>query len=763
MVGRRFQLDFLHPKYPSYKSHPHFSILGLILAYCTTLFSQVETLTVNCKKENISSKYQHCAIQPGGVHSLDCFGKHHLLGHKTCEWKSGNQSSQNTYTLIRRQGKKLCHAYFNLNRFSENIFLYEKFNVTVEVFENIESTNCTKAVFSGSPRSILRCAPPNDVSFNRHSGKLVVSVSWTEEDRPVIKNYSVRYKAVSSTLWSESLVQCQNEAKCTVENLTSSLEYNVQIQCVTNDKCSQCVWSKVYTVPEELTTQPLIVSLNDTDINGRKGQRLLSVAWTFPAAELYDGFHVSIWKASEEGPCERKTTTRPEIRLILSYSAYYFNISAFNNASNSPAVKQTILPRENESSLDDGKLNVTVHSSRSFTVSWSDNLIQKYVCYSVEWMKKGQKAAHMPFYENENNNRTLTPLPETLEPYKRYSITLHTRPNKDTCNMKHINNSESTYGSTLFYFMEGSPISAPTNISSYNITLNSAVLQWSPIPEEDIRGFLLGYIIHFTENRYPGTSIERNITVDPTLNSCELENLKSSTTYRVQISGFTKAGEGVLSSEVLFKTNFKENSNLGSFLTVFAVLVTVLIFGSHIIKRAKLILWPSIPNPGKSNAMQITEGPRELELLELINTLKVEEGDTNSLQIIEREEKTSACTSTSNLPLLHAAEVDEESQPEMTHDWIHSAAKDTSGETLPDSMTDTTPDIQRTDLQSSTFAFPTGYTTIELFQQMMPQGVPANTSLTQVMEGEPEDEDMTERGSRLEYVRQFGYRCNLGQ
>lgn len=44
---------------------------------------------------------------------------------------------------------------------------------------------------------------------------------------------------------------------------------------------------------------------------------------------------------------------------------------------------------------------------------------------------------------------------EPLEPYSRYSITLHTRPNKVTCNMKRINNSESTYGSTQFYFIEG--------------------------------------------------------------------------------------------------------------------------------------------------------------------------------------------------------------------------------------------------------------------------------------------------------------------
>lgn len=92
--------------------------------------------------------------------------------------------------------------------------------------------------------------------------------------------------------------------------------------------------------------------------------------------------------------------------------------------------------------------------------------------------------------------------------------------------MKHINNSESTYGQLHFYFIEGSksqaphlflqiiiflltkqsdflvcfkaPLSGPTNISTNNVTQNSMVLQWSSIPEDNLRGFLLGYMINYT-------------------------------------------------------------------------------------------------------------------------------------------------------------------------------------------------------------------------------------------------------------------------
>lgn len=108
--------------------------------------------------------------------------------------------------------------------------------------------------------------------------------------------------------------------------------------------------------------------------------------------------------------------------------------------------------------------------------------------------------------------------------------------------MKHLNNSEKTFASTTFYFMEGSkankqthihykpptkhsdlkllsrvilkaPVSGPANISSYNLTQNSMVLQWSSIPEEDTRGFLLGYTIHYTEDHLRGTESENSKTL----------------------------------------------------------------------------------------------------------------------------------------------------------------------------------------------------------------------------------------------------------
>ncbi|XP_041816671.1 leukemia inhibitory factor receptor [Chelmon rostratus] len=737
-----FQFDFSDPRRSSCVSHSHVFILGLILAYDTSFY--VQAFPVKCESTDISLKYQHCGIHPDGVHDLDCFGKYNSFKN-TCVWKPGNHASEKTYTLIIQQqiiylpwSKNYCQAYMNITDVSARITIYTKFNMTAEVLESVGSTNCTKAVFRGSPKSLLRCGPPEKVSFSRHSGQLHVNVSWPTEEKKLIEYYSVRYKPAGSILWSESPVQSLNRETCVVDNLNSSLLYTVQIQCVNSNKCTQCVWSKAYAVPAELTSQPVIVSLHDADIAERKGRRQLALTWKFPAEELHDGYYVSIGKASGEEPCDRISTSQPEIRLILSYSPYHLNISAVNNASTSPAVSLTIPQREDEPGAGAGKLNVTVHSNTSFTIYWEDNLIKTYVCYSVEWMKKGHKAEYMPFYQNTKNYRTLSPLPEPLEPYKRYSIILHTRPDKDTCNMKRVNNSESTYGGTQFYFTEGAPVSAPTNINSYNVTQDSAALQWAAIPEDDIRGFLLGYIIHYAEYDHREPSTESNITVDPELNSYELTDLKSGTAYKVQISGFTQAGAGVRSTASLFKTNHQGYSNLSGVITVFAVLMAVLIFGSPLIKRAKVILWPSIPNPGNSNTIQKIEGTCELELLESINTLKVEERDTNSLHIVEEEDVIPASMSPSMPLLLHASE-DKEDSPETTCPWVQTDNEGTDGDIPPDVTAETFSDIRQTDLHTSPFAFQSGYTTMEMFQQAMPQGVPANMSVAR--ESEPEEAD----------------------
>ncbi|KAK2888051.1 leukemia inhibitory factor receptor isoform X1 [Channa argus] len=729
-------------------------ILGLFLVYYTTLSSCVKGIPVNGTSDTCKEKlsmYQHCSFHPDGVRDLDCF-KLQKTKFSNCVWKAGEHTSKKTHTLLIQQVRETnkpphCKEYENLNEASASVTLYSKGNITAEVFENSGTTNCTKAVFRGNLSCLIRCSPPKNVSFIRHSGKLDIDVTWNQKDLNV-ESYFVRYKALGSPLWNESAVKSESKNRCTVENLNTSLIYFVQIHCVKITNCPHYPWSETYTVPPELTTKPEIVGFEVNDMK-ENGKQQLFLSWKFSAEQLHDKYNVSVGKAPEEPPLEHIITTQPEIRLILSYSDFHLSVRAVNNASTSPAASKTVPQRQDMSRFGDGRLNVTVHNKMSFTVHWKDDLIKTYVCYSVEWRRKGHRAVHKSFFQADHNYWNSSTLPEPLEPYKRYTITLHKRPNKDTCNMKRVNNSESTYGSTQFYLTEGTPVSAPANISSHNVTVSSVVLEWLPILEEDIRGFLLGYTIHYM--KYPGGT-ERNITVDPTSKSYKVRDLESGTAFQVQISGFTRAGAGVRSTPSLFKTNNKGyvGISLSRIIPAFAVGITILIFGPSIIKRTKVIVWPSVPNPGNSNTMQKIKRTCELELLESINTLKVEEWDTNSLQIVEKETMI-----VDTFPHLHDSE-EEDDSPEMTRGWSQRVAEDAAGDVLCSDSTGTVSNTPRTNLQSFPLAFPSEYTTMEMLNQIMPQSNPVDTDETQAEESEPESTDLPAVKLGLDYIGQFG-------
>jgi len=130
----------------------------------------------------------------------------------------------------------------------------------------------------------------------------------------------------------------------------------------------------------------------------------------------------------------------------------------------------------------------------------------------------------------------------------------------------------------------------------------------------------------------------------------------------------------------------------------------------------------------------------------------VEELDTKSLQILEKEAVIPAATLPSMLPLLSTTE-DEIDSPETTSNWIQRDTVSETGEIFPDDSTDASLDTRRTELQSSPFVFPSDYTTMEMFQKLTPHGVPADTAVTPATGSKPERLTLVRFGS--DYVRQI--------
>ncbi|KAI5615666.1 interleukin-6 receptor subunit beta-like isoform X1 [Silurus asotus] len=549
-----------------------------------------------------------------------------------------------------------------------------------------DQKRCAFAEFSSDPSQIIRCGPPASVTFKRGYGLLNVTAEW--EDRQV-KHYHLKYRERNSTMWKE--VQSHDNKDCTVKDVIAWQSYEMQIQCVASPECPLCPLSNVISVPQELFDAPVIKETHYELV--QNGQRKITVKWKYVHSHAVDGYNVAVQKASGE-PAETSSflLKAKTITLFLCYSAYKISISAFNEAGLSPAAHLDIDTMKEQTGLN-STFSVILISKNNFNLSWNHMLSRKYPCYSVEWWANNEKLAYKSFYEKKNYHTVET---------------------------------------------QHAPLVAPGNVNSSNITQSSFVITWSPVPEEDLRGFLQGYIIHYTQD-----SSKNNITVHPNKTSCKLTNLRSGGIYCVQVSAYTAAGEGKRSTSKCFET--LDSVAIGGMLAGVSAGVVALLLATHIcirlLKRSKKMLWPSIPNPCNSNAVQKIEGGQELEVMELMCRPNLEETEVHVSVLDGKQEARSACnaqdhTKTSLLPNAASPPVDKvpispsttstkvDFMPELffsidsnnPQDFIENPPVGASN--IKDS-----PKVLPTEPVSSAVtdppkAFTSDYTTMELFQQI---------------------------------------------
>ncbi|NWS75848.1 SDK2 protein, partial [Crotophaga sulcirostris] len=217
-----------------------------------------------------------------------------------------------------------------------------------------------------------------------------------------------------------------------------------------------------------------------------------------------------------------------KVLLNLSMAYYRVNISAYNTAGESPQAMY-IVPEFSTTDLP-GQIHVKHHEHKAI-VTWSPEYNPK--CFVVDW-GTGKEDMHMKIVTTATGNFTL----DNIQPYKLYKIMVHS---SDACQCESFTRHEETFGVTHFYSVEGVPKTGPANVTIMNITKHTAFVKWIAIAAEDCLGFLQGYRITYTDL---SSKESLAVTLNSSTTSYHLIRLKEKTIYRVQISGFTKAGEG---------------------------------------------------------------------------------------------------------------------------------------------------------------------------------------------------------------------------
>ncbi|XP_055487914.1 leukemia inhibitory factor receptor-like [Leucoraja erinacea] len=553
-----------------------------------------------------SRNCQHAPLpgSQGGPHDLDCYFIGDIKNGLNCLWRSGTHDTNNTRYILKihwrenSSSKKnttipgIAIPFHTIPR--SKLYISATASIWVETMNTCEKSKPITLV----PLLSERPEPPSDIKYSWISGRLHLQ-------RRAQENYlhQMAIRKVGTIEW-----RLFNFTQAgTIDELEQPAAYEFKARCKTISATSLwSLWSHVNYVPPELIYKLQIhtsVNTSQTD----PGKRSVSIHWE----AVKDSRHNCTWyniTIERLPPAEPRNVNTIQVGedncdLQLSQAPYKVRVQAYNSASRSPASEIVISPC-NPIELRN-KITATALGNDSLFISWNP-MEGKWKKYVIDWgpvIGNQTHITHSKVIPKKLQNYTLM---GQFHPKQRYRIMLHKRAKKRHKLTPPI---EVTIGIVDVYTVEGTPRVGPPNIIVSDILKSSAVIRWDHIPEDECQGFLQGYKIFY----YSRDSSKSNltylaaVTVNSSTTNYTLTGLLHKTFYALEISGFTKAGEGAKSRLVAFETNF------GALVKVavgVCIAITILVFlvswiCTLLVKRIKKIFWPNIPNPGNSHAIRI--------------------------------------------------------------------------------------------------------------------------------------------------------------
>ena len=90
------------------------------------------------------------------------------------------------------------------------------------------------------------------------------------------------------------------------------------------------------------------------------------------------------------------------------------------------------------------------------------------------------------------------------------------------------------------------PSVAPSGLRVSTLHFSELKVQWNQIPEHNVNGRLLGYVVIYEEYPYYRYNRKRVNTSSPDVHMLVLSGLKAAHSYRFCVAGFTRTGTGPL-------------------------------------------------------------------------------------------------------------------------------------------------------------------------------------------------------------------------
>ncbi|XP_063817291.1 leukemia inhibitory factor receptor [Pseudophryne corroboree] len=412
-----------------------------------------------------------------------------------------------------------------------------------------------------------------------------------------------------------------------VDNLHPYQSYDFCVRCSSYDhfwKWSDCISEKRHTT---LQAVPSKLDIWTEVLQSPEG-RVIIVYWKHLPVKAAKGVITSYdvtWRPlSSDGEYQHSQLSadlnRTWINLTGSDSGdYEISVRAINSAGSSPPSRITTvqLPSDVEPERIVGEptgINLTLSPGRNVTCG-----------YVVKWMPSFHPRDSDLMWKRFSSNASNAFInSHYFQAGIRYNLSEY------GCK----DNRYQPLRMMIVYMQELTPKVAP-NFTIQETTSNSILLKLVPIAEDELCGFLQGYLVYVAKNqndssmskileldRHPEKKI-KNIT-DPSVRLLKIDDLQSGTSYELGLQAYTRGGEGPIQT---FRVVTKDNA-LGLILAILIPIAVAVILGivaSTICYRKrewiKETFYPDIPNPENSKALQfqknVTEGNKTVKTLEM--------------------------------------------------------------------------------------------------------------------------------------------------
>lgn len=413
--------------------------------------------------------------------------------------------------------------------------------------------------------------------------------------------YNIRFCVASTEEWLE-VPQSDTEnhmESFRLQDLKPDTEYAVQVRCIQLEGRYWSEWSKNATArtPEAKPTSKPDVWRVLVPVEGRN-ERRVQVICKAPLEsngkirEYSMRYQNENWETVainstdvDSASQERRITAFQSIDLTENVTAY-FDVICHNSAGKSP-VASLVIPQKNRAlphveALDwytqEGKLWVKWELGSMTKVNLSE--------FVVEWVSVSDGQMD---WQRERRLTNRAVILGNLEKFKRYNISVY--PVYSGMVGKPV--------TRVAFLEQGAPLEAPT--MKVKTGRHEVQLEWSKIPLNKQRGFIMNYTIFYSAN---GNEHPKSVTVSPDTHSYTLKQLSSHSRYTVWIRASTVQGY-INSPEISFITlkyapGQIEGIVVGVCITFLFCVLLVLIVWFRYKSWIKKTFWPDVPNPSNS-------------------------------------------------------------------------------------------------------------------------------------------------------------------